>query len=208
MVALLLVCTTGYAHSLVRLVNQYKEKQGAVYYVFNRDRHFNDASEGVEVAPRTQQLVSGAMAIMGIEEVVALRLDSCKEHVKMRFVERVHDAVPDNYTLCSDKDSRCIYMSNTDSEYAYVLVVNEVRPGLTLSYVTNNFVRAIMNDEGTGIDVDKLERYMERCADGLEEALHNSGERIREGLRHLEKRIQERTQEWEQRAGQPMGLDM
>lgn len=196
-VALLLVCSMGYATSLVRMVNQYKEKQGAVYYVLNRDYHFNDASEGVDIAPMTQQLVSGVLAAMGIEEVVALRLDSCAEDVKEHFTDHVYDAVPDDYTLVSDKDMRRTYVSNTDSAYAYIMVVDEERPGLILSYVTNSFVRAIMNDEGTGIDKDKLERYMNRLLEGLEEVLQESGERIKKGLQRLEKYIKEHVDEWE-----------
>ena len=79
--ALLLMSTMGYADSLERFINKYKEKEGAVYMVFNKDWHFNDASEGMEVSMGAQRFVSGTLALMGVEEMVSLRLDSCTEAV-------------------------------------------------------------------------------------------------------------------------------
>lgn len=201
LLAVLLTCTMGYANSLERFINKYKEKEGAIYMVFNKDWHFNDVSDGMEVSMGAQRFVSGTLALMGVEEMVALRLDSCSEAVRERFADRIYDAVPEDYTLISEKNGRCIYMSNSDEEYAYMLVVNNENPGLTLLYVTNAFARAIMNDEGTGIDTDKFERYLERIFNGLEESLQGTGERVREGLKHLEKRIQERAKEWEKGYG-------
>ena len=54
---LLLACSMGYADSLERFVNRYKEKEGAVCRVFNKDRHFNDVPEE-DVSPEAQRLVS------------------------------------------------------------------------------------------------------------------------------------------------------
>ena len=197
----LLVCTMGYANSLERFINKYKEKEGAAYMVFNKDWHFNDASDGRSASMGAQRFVSGTLALMGIEEMMSLRLDSCSASVRERFADNVYDAVPADYTLISEKNDRCIYMSNSDEEYAYMLVVNSESPGLTLLYVTNAFARAIMNDEGTGIDIDKFERYLERIFNGLEESLQGTGERFMEGLKRLEKRIQERADEWEKEYG-------
>lgn len=196
--ALLLIGTIGYANSLERFINKYKEKEGAAYIVFNRDYHFNDASEKIGISMAVQQLVSCTFAMMGIEEMVALKLDSCTEYVRSRFVDRVYDAIPKDYTLLSEEDGRSIYMSNSDEEFAYMLIVNENSPGLTLSYVTNTFVRAIMNEEGDAIDQERFEQYVERRIMRLEEAIQLSGERLMEGIKHLEKRIQERVEEWEQ----------
>lgn len=61
---LLLACSMGYADSLERFVNRYKEKEGAVCRVFNKDRHFNDVPEE-DVSPEAQRLVSGMLAVMG-----------------------------------------------------------------------------------------------------------------------------------------------
>lgn len=205
--ALLLMSTMGYADSLERFINKYKEKEGAVYMVFNKDWHFNDASEGMEVSMGAQRFVSGTLALMGVEEMVSLRLDSCTEAVRGRFSDRVYDAVPEDYALVSENSSRHVYMSNSDEEYAYMLIVNNERPSLALFYVTSAFARAIMNDEGTGIDMEKFERYMERIFRGLEESLQGTGERVRDGLERLEKRIRERADEWEREYGKS-GTDM
>ena len=196
-IALLCACSISYAHSLERFINKYKEKSGASYIVLNKDFHFNDASDGVSMPKATQQFVSGALRVVGIEEMVALRLDSCEEAVRKQFVERVCEVVPEGYTLLSEKHKRSIYMSNSDAEYAYILIVNGHTPGLTHLYVTNTFVRAVMNEEGTGIDVDKFERYVERILKTLEEALQGSGVRLKEGLKRWEERIQKRVEEWE-----------
>ena len=196
LLVVLFTYTVGYADSLERFINRYKEKDGAVYYVFNKDRHFNDTSEGMSVSMGTQRIVSGAMALMGVEEMVSLRLDSCTENVRERFTNRIYDAIPNDYSLLAEKNRRHVYMSNSEEEYAYILVVNNERPGLTLFYVTSAFVRAVMNDEGDGVDMDKFERYVEQRLERLEESLQGSGERVRKGLERFGKHLQERMEEW------------
>ena len=196
-IALLCICSISYAQSLERFINKYKEANGASYIVLNKDYHFNDISEGMGISKTTQQVISGTLRVAGIEEMVVLRLDSCAESVRKMFVEHVGDAIPAEYTLLSEKGARSVYMSNSDADYAYMLIVNAEAPGLTLLYVTNAFVRAVMNEEGTGIDLDKFERYVEHTLEALEESLQNSGEQLREGLKRWEKRIQKRIEEWE-----------
>ena len=196
-IALLCICPISYAQSLERFINKYKEASGASYIVLNKDHHFNDVSEGMGIPKETQQVISGTLRVAGIEEMVALRLDSCAESVRKMFVEHVGDAIPTEYTLLSEKGVRSVHMSNSDTEYAYMLIVNAEAPGLTLLYVTNAFVRAVMNEEGTGIDLDKFEQYVERTLESLEESLQSSGEQLREGLKRWEKRIRKRIEEWE-----------
>ena len=66
------------------------------------------------------------------------------------------------------------------------------KPRLTRMYVSNAFLRAVMNDEGTEVDGKKLERYLEGRADKLEESAKEGIRAIENGLRRLEKRVEER----------------
>lgn len=196
-IALLLLYTQGYANTLTRFINKYKDKEEVVYLVFNKDSHFNDATDGIAISQAVQQIVSGTMRLMGIEEIVYLKLDSCEQSTHERFVERLYDAIPNDFALLTNKEKRSIYMSNSDEEYAYILIANEEAPSMTLMYVTNSFIRAIMDDEGNGIDMDKFEKYIEKCIEGLEETIYNSGELFKKGIKHLEKQIEEYTKERE-----------
>ena len=92
-----------------------------------------------------------------------------------------------------EKGNSLMYMDNSDEEHAYLLVVSNSaeKPGLRRMYVTNAFVRAIMNDEGNGVDKEKFERYLERQADVLEQAVRGAGKSIEEGLRQLQERIEQ-----------------
>lgn len=188
---MLLVCSIGHADSLQRFINIYKEKEGAHCKVFNRDSHFNDVPSN-SFSPFSLKLRSGSLKVLGIEEMVILQLDACREAIRERFVDKVYDAVPDDYSLLSEKNGYHIYMSNTDEEYAYVLIVNSKLPGLTLLYVTNGFVRAMVNDTADGIDSDRLERYLEQGAERIGESVREAGEKIVNGLQ----RLQERAKEW------------
>jgi hypothetical protein len=190
-IALLLVCTLGYADSLQRLINTYKEKDGVRCKVFNRDSNFNDVPDDA-FSPLSMKLRSGTLKVMGIEEMVVLQLDSCCESICRQFVEDVFDAIPTDYSLLSDKNHYRIYMSNSDEEYAYMLIVNGRLPGLTLMYVTNGFIRALVNDEGNGVDSEKLGRYLEQRAEQFGETMHEVGEKVKLGLQ----RLQERAKEW------------
>ena len=67
--SLLLACSLTYADSLERLMNRYKEKEGSECRVLNRDYHFNDVPDGT-MSAEAQRLVSGTMALMGVEAVV------------------------------------------------------------------------------------------------------------------------------------------
>lgn len=196
--SLLLVCSLSYADSLDRFMNRYKEKEGTVCRVLHRDYHFNDVSEE-EMSPEAQRLVSGAMALMGVEEWMTLKLDECKESTRERFSERVLDAIPNDYALLKEKGYRYVYVNNAEEEYAYLVIVecDVAAPSLTRLYVTNAFMRAIMNDEGTGIDEEKFSRYLEGLADGLEQSLRGLGESLEGGLKRLEKRLQERAKKLE-----------
>lgn len=190
-IALLLVCTLGYADSLQRLINTYKEKDGVRCKVFNRDSNFNDVPDDA-FSPLSMKLRSGTLKVMGVEEMVVLQLDSCSESSCRQFVEDVFDAIPTDYSLLSDKNHYRIYMSNSDEEYAYMLIVNGRLPGLTLMYVTNGFIRALVNDEGNGVDSEKLGRYLEQRAEQFGETMHGVGEKVKLGLQ----RLQERAKEW------------
>ena len=68
---------------------------------------------------------------------------------------------------------------------------DEAAPSLTRLYVTNAFMRAVMNDEGTGIDEEKFTRYLEGVVEGLEESMRGLGKSIEGGVRRLEKRLEE-----------------
>ena len=193
LVALLFVCSLGYANSLQRFINNYKEKDGARCKVYNRDSHFNDVPDDA-FSPFSLKLRSGTLKVLGIEEMVILQLDSCREAVRERFVDDVYDVVPLDYSLLTEKSGHQIYMSNSNEEYAYVLIVNSKKPGLTLMYVVNSFVRALVNDEGDGIDSEKFGRYLEQGADKLGESMLEAGEKIKGGLQ----RLQERAKEWQE----------
>ena len=157
LISLLCVCSLASADSLERLVNQYKEKDGAVCRVLNRDYHFNDIS-GEDMSIDAQRLVGCMMALMGVEEWTTLKLERCKESIRERFVDKVIDAVPDDYALLIERGYCSVYVNNAEEEYAYLVVADcdILEPSLTRLYVTNAFMRAIMNDEGTGIDEENL----------------------------------------------------
>lgn len=196
--SLLFACSLTYADSLERLMNRYKDKEGAECRVLNRDYHFNDVPDGT-MSAEAQRLVSGTMALMGVEEWMTLKLGQCRESVRERFVDRVIDAVPSDYALLKEKGCRSVYVNNAEEEYAYLVVVDSdvAAPSLTRLYVTNAFMRAIMNDEGTGIDEEKFSRYLDGLAEGLEKSLRGLGETLENGSRRLEKWLQERVKELE-----------
>lgn len=198
LISLLCVCSLASADSLERLVNQYKEKDGAVCRVLNRDYHFNDIS-GEDMSMDAQRLVGGMMALMGVEEWTTLNLERCKEPIRERFVDKVIDAVPDDYALLIERGHCSVYVNNAEEEYAYLVVADcdILEPSLTRLYVTNAFMRAIMNDEGTGIDEEKFSRYLEGLAEGMEKLLRGLGGSLEKGTKRLEKWLQERTEELE-----------
>ena len=198
LISLLCVCSLASADSLERLVNQYKEKDGAVCRVLNRDYHFNDIS-GEDMSMDAQRLVGGMMALMGVEEWTTLNLERCKESIRERFVDKVIDAVPDDYALLIERGHCSVYVNNAEEEYAYLVVADcdILEPSLTRLYVTNAFMRSIMNDEGTGIDEEKFSRYLEGLTEGMEKSLRGLGGSLEKGTKRLEKWLQERTEELE-----------
>ncbi|MBR4312398.1 MAG: hypothetical protein IKT86_03540 [Bacteroidaceae bacterium] len=196
LIILLFISSVGYADSLQRFINRYSDVDGAQYKVFNRDSHFNDVPAN-SFSPFSLKMRSGSLKVMGIEEMVILQLEQCRESVQERFVENVTDAIPDEYSLVAENIRYQIYLSNQDEDYAYMLIVNHKLPGLTLMYVTNGFVRAMLNDEGDGFDPDKLERYLEQGAERLGESMINLGEKIKEGMLRLQESTKERVEEAE-----------
>lgn len=196
LIILLFISSVGYADSLQRFINRYSDVDGAQYKVFNRDSHFNDVPAN-SFSPFSLKMRSGSLKVMGIEEMVILQLEQCRESVQERFVENVTDAIPDEYSLVAENIRYQIYLSNQDEDYAYMLIVNHKLPGLTLMYVTNGFVRAMLNDEGDGFDPDKLERYLEQGAERLGESMINFGEKIKEGMLRLQESTKERVEEAE-----------
>ncbi len=194
--SLLLACSLSHADSLERFINRYKEKDGAVCHILNRDYHFNDVPNGA-ISPEAQRLLSGTMSLMGVEEWMTLKIDHCKESVRERFVSKVLDAVPDDYALLKEKGHHSVYINNTEEEYAYLVIVdcNVESPSLTRFYVTNAFMRAIMNEEGTGIDEEKFSRYLDGLTEGLERSLRGLGETLENATKRLERWLQEQTNE-------------
>lgn len=195
---LLLACSLSYADSLERFINKYKEKEGAVCHVLNRDYHFNDVL-GDDMSLDAQRLISGTMALMGVEEWMTLKLEQCKESTRERFSDKVLDVLPNDYAMLRKRGFRSVFVNNAEEEYACLVIVdcNVVAPSLTRLYVTNAFLRAIMNEEGTGIDGEKLSRYFEGLADGLEKSLRGLGESCEEGIKRLEKQQQKRVKKQE-----------
>lgn len=192
--SLLLACSMGYADSLDHLINRYKDKHGAEYRVVNVDSSLDElVASGVAKGNKRAAFVRGSLVMMGVKEVVSLKLDSCRLPVRSRFFGEVLDAIPESYSLLMEKGNSLMYMDNSDEEHAYLLVVSNSaeKPGLRRMYVTNAFVRAIMNDEGNGVDKEKFERYLERQADVLEQAVRGAGKSIEEGLRQLQERIEQ-----------------
>ena len=72
---------------------------------------------------------------------------------------------------------------------------NVESPSLTRFYVTNAFMRAIMNEEGTGIDEEKFSRYLDGLTEGLEKSLRGLGETLENATKRLERWLQEQTNE-------------
>lgn len=204
LLSLMLACSIGYADSLDRFINKYKDKRGAEYKVVNVNSDLDAmVADGIAKGNKRAAIIRGSLVMMGIREVVTLRLDSCKQSVRAKFFTEVLEVVPDTYSLLTEKGNSLVYMDNSDAEYAYLLIVNNSveKPRLRRLYVTNAFVRAIMNDSGDGIDKEKFERYLERQADVLEETARETGKSIEEGVKRLERHMQERIEKWEEGVG-------
>lgn len=204
LLSLMLACSIGYADSLDRFINKYKDKRGAEYKVVNVNSDLDAmVADGIAKGNKRAAIIRGSLVMMGIREVVTLRLDSCKQSVRAKFFTEVLEVIPDTYSLLTEKGNSLVYMDNSDAEYAYLLIVNNSvdKPRLRRLYVTNAFVRAIMNDNGDGIDKEKFERYLERQADVLEETARETGKSIEEGVKRLERHMQERIEKWEEGVG-------
>lgn len=198
------VCSWANADSLERFVDRYKDKNGVVYKVINANSNLDDLVEsGLVKGRKRASLLRGTLVMMGVEEVVILNLDSCRSAVRGRFFANVLDAIPESYTVLTETDDRIVYVNNYDEDFAYILILNNSveKPRLTRLYVTNNFLRAVMNDEGTALDGEKFELYLEERANKLEESARGLGRSIEERMRRLEKRIQERSNEDTQDVG-------
>lgn len=198
LILLLLVCSWASADSLERFVDRYKDKKGVVYKVINTNSNLDDLVEsGLAKGRKRASLMRGSLVMMGVEEIVILNLDSCRSAVRSRFFTNVMEAIPESYTVLTEKGDRIVYVNNYDEDFAYILIVNNnvEKPRLTRLYVTNNFLRAVMNDEGTAVDGDKFERYLEERADRLEESAKGLGRSIEEGLRRLERRFTDRSKD-------------
>lgn len=198
LILLLLVCSWASADSLERFVDRYKDKKGVVYKVINTNSNLDDLVEsGLAKGRKRASLMRGSLVMMGVEEIVILNLDSCRSAVRSRFFANVMEAIPESYTVLTEKGDRIVYVNNYDEDFAYILIVNNnvEKPRLTRLYVTNNFLRAVMNDEGTAVDGDKFERYLEERADRLEESAKGLGRSIEEGLRRLEHRFTDRSKD-------------
>ncbi|MBR5148940.1 MAG: hypothetical protein IKV15_07060 [Bacteroidaceae bacterium] len=195
LIALLLVCTWAKADSMDRFINRYKEKDGAEYRVINVNSTLDELMENGAVKGRKRaSLLRGTLVMMGIEEIETLNLDLCKSSVRSRFFANVLDEIPEGYSILTETGDRIVYVNNMEEDFAFVIIVNNnvEKPRLTRMYVSNAFMRAVMNDEGTEVDGQKLERYLEGRADKLEESAKEGIRAIENGLRRLEKRIEER----------------
>ena len=195
LIALLLVCMWAKADSMDRFINRYKEKDGAEYRVINVNSTLDELMENGAVKGRKRaSLLRGTLVMMGIEEIETLNLDLCKSSVRSRFFANVLDEIPEGYSILTETGDRIVYVNNMEEDFAFVIIVNNnvEKPRLTRMYVSNAFMRAVMNDEGTEVDGQKLERYLEGRADKLEESAKEGIRAIENGLRRLEKRIEER----------------
>ena len=195
LISLLLVCTWAKADSMDRFINRYKEKDGAEYRVINVNSTLDELMENGAVKGRKRaSLLRGTLVMMGIEEIETLNLDLCKSSVRSRFFANVLDEIPEGYSILTETGDRIVYVNNMEEDFAFVIIVNNnvEKPRLTRMYVSNAFMRAVMNDEGTEVDGQKLERYLEGRADKLEESAKEGIRAIENGLRRLEKRIEER----------------
>ena len=195
LIALLLVCTWAKADSMDRFINRYKEKDGAEYRVINVNSTLDELMENGAVKGRKRaSLLRGTLVMMGVEEIETLNLDLCKSSVRSRFFANVLDEIPEGYSILTETGDRIVYVNNMEEDFAFVIIVNNnvEKPRLTRMYVSNAFMRAVMNDEGTEVDGQKLERYLEGRADKLEESAKEGIRAIENGLRRLEKRIEER----------------
>ncbi|MBR4998071.1 MAG: hypothetical protein IKY84_09480 [Bacteroidaceae bacterium] len=178
-----------------RFINRYKEKDGAEYRVINVNSTLDELMENGAVKGRKRaSLLRGTLVMMGIEEIETLNLDLCKSSVRSRFFANVLDEIPEGYSILTETGDRIVYVNNMEEDFAFVIIVNNnvEKPRLTRMYVSNAFMRAVMNDEGTEVDGQKLERYLEGRADKLEESAKEGIRAIENGLRRLEKRIEER----------------
>ena len=195
LIALLLVCTWAKADSMDRFINRYKEKDGAEYRVINVNSTLDELmGTGAVKGRKRASLLRGTLVMMGIEEIETLNLDLCKSSVRSRFFANVLDEIPEGYSILTETGDRIVYVNNMEEDFAFVIIVNNnvEKPRLTRMYVSNAFMRAVMNDEGTEVDGQKLERYLEGRADKLEESAKEGIRAIENGLRRLEKRIEER----------------
>jgi hypothetical protein len=193
-ITLLLVCIWVKADSMDRFVNRYKDKAGAEYRVINANSTLDELIEsGIAKGRKRASILRGTLVMMGVEEIETLDLEACKSTVRSRFFSNVLDEIPANYSILTETGDHIIYINNMDEDFAYVLIVNNNvdKPRLTRMYVSNTFLRAVMNDEGTEVDGDKLERYLERRAEKLEEAAKEGIRAIENGLRRLEKQFEE-----------------
>lgn len=191
----LFVCAWAKADSMDRFINRYKEKDGAEYRVINVNSTLDELMENGAVKGRKRaSLLRGTLVMMGIEEIETLNLDLCKSSVRSRFFANVLDEIPEGYSILTETGDRIVYVNNMEEDFAFVIIVNNnvEKPRLTRMYVSNAFMRAVMNDEGTEVDGQKLERYLEGRADKLEESAKEGIRAIENGLRRLEKRIEER----------------
>ena len=178
-----------------RFINRYKEKDGAEYRVINVNSTLDElVQSGAAKGRKRASLLRGTLVMMGIEEVETLNLDLCKSSVRGRFFANVLDEIPEGYSVLTETGDRIVYINNMEEDFAYVIIVNNnvEKPRLTRMYVSNAFLRAVMNDEGTEVDGQKFERYLEGRADKLEESAKEGIRAIENGLRRLEKRVEER----------------
>lgn len=188
-----LLCSLSYGYSLQRFINIYKEKDGARCKVLNRDSRFNDVPDDA-FSPLSMKLRSGSLKVMGIEKMVTLQLDSCREEVRESFVDGVYDVIPMDYSWLTEKGGYSIYMSNSDEEYAVTLIIDQCTHE-AIGHIHQRESRLlVVNDKHIGIDSDKFGRYLEQGAEKLGESMYEAGEKIKGGLQ----RLQERAKEWQE----------
>ena len=115
----LFVCAWAKADSMDRLINRYKQKDGAEYRVVNVNSTLTELVEsGVAKGRKRASLIRGTLVMMGIEEVETLNLDLCKSSVRGRFFANVLDEIPEGYSVLTETGDRIVYINNMEEDFA------------------------------------------------------------------------------------------
>lgn len=171
LIALLLVCSLGYANSLDRFIDKYKEKNGAKYVVINEDTNLDELVDGDGFVFSLQgrkgllrQLGSQLLNGLGVEEIELLDLEGCKKGVRKRFCKRSLKVIPEGYELLAESRMGDVYLCMTGEGDAQLLIVSreEGMPRLTLVEMTPGLVEKVIGAGSNGVSYleSAFEKYL------------------------------------------------